>query len=208
MPHQIKAPSESLPVSCLHKGLHVKWEQLFTCGDGAFQTFWFKILDFDDEWIKAEALFDKPGCFVKVFEKPSHFGRVFKFRHHEVIGARGTMEWNIENLYVSCSERVLNGEPVGFFYRPVNFKARHFERHFFAMSEIPLDKYGIPRIEIPLKMLLELDNSIRPYLHHAAYYGVIKDGENFKALSQEDITDKSDRIFPCMFAGFRPSEFY
>ena len=180
--------SHYFPPSFMHKGLEVTIRRDYRQKDLKFSVI---VTDFDHE--SASGIYTSP-------EFPEISNKKFRFRYHEIISVKGSLEWNIDHMYVFCSEKILEGEPVGYFYAGPSDLPLHYCRTFFAESEIYENKFDVKGCEVLIKTLIQLDNSVLPHLNEYCNYGWIKNAKGgFDKLTAEYIKPKDHLIFPCSY---------
>ena len=175
------------PPELLETGLSVAIQHEF---DGELYEGWAEIIETDGTTARCEWS-EAPEAYI---------GTSIDITAADVIRARGSLDWNIENLYVSCSKEVADGVTIGYFYNAFLDIPLHYGRKFYSVNEVDKDKYQLPIVHVPLKTLLEKDPTILPYLELMAYCGVLRDKDGkFRELHEEDISKYSAEIFPCMY---------
>ena len=114
----------------------------------------------------------------------------------EILRVLGTLEWNIANLNVSCSKKLLEEKKIGYFINRMSEKPGHFGRVFYAASEIYSIKAHIDLVEVPLYVIVAMDRNILPFLEDSCYYGCIRKEDAYTILSEHDILNLDRAIFP------------
>lgn len=161
----------------LKKGLSVYFERSINGVD----SHWLTIYKINGELITG--IIDFSDIEITINEK-------------EVLRAIGSLDWNIQNLDVLCSQNVIDNKNIGYFINRLDQLPGYFGRHFYSESERYLNKQNIDLITVSLKEIVEIDNSIKPLLEDFCYYGCIKEDGKFKILKDTDIVKLDRNIFP------------
>lgn len=168
------------PKELLYKGLSVMILETPVCD---FTRAWVDVVDFHME--RVFGIFDCPAL-------PELHTQKVEFHVSEILTCRGTLEWNIEHLYVSCSEKVISGEPIGYFYNAIIERPLHYGRVYYSISEINAKKSDIRLFDIPLSTVIKFDNGIIPYLKEFSYFGYLRNSKNgFEDMSHHDLDSQN-----------------
>ena len=183
----MKIQSDYLPYSLLQEGISVLVDKTNTAHESEY---WVEFKEHHKEYCVGTV--DQPNEIINQQE--------IKFTLDEILTVRGSMEWNIEHLYVSCSKEVYDGVPIGYFRNQVTVAPFHYGRFFYSVNEIDKIKHKIETVEISLKALLELDKTPEPYLELFGYCGFLRNTTGgFDELNDEDIIHKDRDVFPCFY---------
>ena len=98
----------------------------------------------------------------------------------------GNLDWNIQNLNVLCSQNVIHNKDIGYFINRLDEIPGYFGRYFYSESERYLNKQNVDLITVPLKEIVEIDNSIKPFLEDFCYFGCIKENGKYKIELSSD----------------------
>ena len=183
----MKIRTDYLPYSLLQEGLDVLIDKTNTVYESEY-------------WVEFKER-HKDYC-VGVVDQPNDIihNQEIKFTLDEILTVRGSMEWNIEHLYVSCSKEVYDGLEIGYFRNQVTVAPFHYGRFFYSVNEIDKIKHKIETVEISLKSLLELDRTPESYLELFGYCGFLRNTSGgFDELTDEDIIHKDRSVFPCFY---------
>ncbi|MFC5271514.1 hypothetical protein [Adhaeribacter terreus] len=150
-------------------------------------SFYVEVLEVQENRIKGKV--EEDGLFFKA-------GSIIWFEAKHIHRVRGNLGWNINNLTVSVSEKILYGkEKVGYFYNTLSEQPMSFGRVFYSVSEIPVPhKDYIPLVEMPLKDLVAHDPILLNYLEDHAMDGWLRTDENSFVSFEDQPCDR--RIFP------------
>ena len=189
-------PSEYFPSCLMHKGLRVVISRRFKESNSIFDI---KVIDFDEE--TAVGVGNNPDI-------KDAYQNKYWFYYFEIKTVRGSIDWNIDHMFVSCSERVLLGEPIGYFCRELILRPLHYGYGFYAESECFADKSKIKMYEIPLKDLHQADQSIESLLAGLSKRRFIRQNNGrFLKIDKEDEKFPEGSIYPIRFETgfFHPS---
>ena len=125
------------------------------------------------------------------------FDAPIRFHYTHIHMLFGNLEWELKHKSVDCSLKIIEGEKVGYFIDRFYNEPLQIEKAFYAVSEIELPKKDCLSQVISLKQLVEIDDTIIPYLNQRADYGALKDSKNtFKTLTKQYIRYFDKEIYP------------
>lgn len=180
-------PSKYFPPSITYEGLRVIITRRLPYGLSKFQL---KITDFNEHSALGVGM-DQSDEYI--------FNQFFWFNYSEIETVRGYLDWNIDHMFVSCSEKVLNGNPIGIMCRELICRPLHYGYGFYSEEELYLDKSKIMIYEYPLKNLLEIDGSVKNLLFGWANRRLVKINGVFIEVFADDPLYANKSIFPTHF---------
>lgn len=149
-------------------------------------SFWVEVIE-----VKEEEL-------VGVIKEPTEFfkiGSVFKFNSKKVLDIKGSLQWNIDNLFVVVSARIgLLREKVGYFLYSDMEPAMCYNRVFFSISQMHEPKEDLHVMKIPMSELVAIDPAIANYLEVLPLNGMIRMEDN--SFIEYTAEERNLDIFP------------
>lgn len=126
-----------------------------------------------------------------------HIDAPIRFHYSKIIKLSGNFDWELKHKKVLCSKRIITGEKVGYFIDGIYINPLKIDKIFYAVSESELSKDDCEMQLIPLKQLIEIDDSVKPYLNQEIDYGAVRDSKNtFKILTKEYIRFFDRAVYP------------
>jgi hypothetical protein len=178
----MKIQTDYLPYSLLQEGISVLIDKTNIIHESEY---WVEFKEHHTAY--CTGIVDQPNDIIH--------HREIKFTLDEILTVQGSMEWNIEHLYVSCSKEVFDGVPIGYFRNKVTVAPFYYGWFFYSVNEIDKIKHKIETVEISLKDLLGLDRAPEPYLELFGYCGFLRNTSGgFDELTDEDIIHKDRNV--------------
>jgi hypothetical protein len=106
------------------------------------------------------------------------------------------IEWMIDNFEVSVTEKVYNGEKVGYFFNICCCLVNHYGRYFYGVSEMKVPKRGLANVTMPLKKLMEQQPELKCIIDCNALEGVLYNGKEYKALTYDEAVNLPRSQYP------------